>query len=72
MRQFALILLSGLLWTGAALAQSENSGQTVNPASRPSPAEQQAVVQNLKDVHFAFDSYDLTPEDQEILDQNAA
>jgi|SRR5215469_207887 len=72
MRQFALILLSGLLWMGAALAQTENSGQTVNPASRPSPAERQAVVENLKDIHFAFDRYDLTPEDQQILDQNAA
>jgi peptidoglycan-associated lipoprotein len=72
MRQFALILLSGLLWIGTGLAQSE-SGQTVNPsASRPSPAVQQAVGENLKDIHFDFDMYELTPEAQQILDQNAA
>jgi len=73
MRQFAFILLSGLLWISPALAQSESSTQTANPpASRPSPAVQQGVDENLKDVHFAFDSYDLTPEGHAILEQNAA
>ena len=73
MHQFAFTLLSGLLWISPAWAQSDNSQQTANPpASQPSSAEQQAVGENLKDVHFAFDRYDLTPEDQEILDQNAA
>ena len=73
MRQFVLFLLSGLLSIGAARAQSENSRETANsPDSRPNPAVQQGVAENLKDIHFAFDSYDLTPEDQEILQQNAA
>lgn len=73
MRHIILILLSGLLGMGAAWAQSENSPQTANPqASQPSPVEQQGVQQNLKDVHFAFDRYDLTPEDHAILEQNAA
>ena len=73
MRQCVLIVLSGLLGMGAALAQSQNSPQTANsPASQPSPAQQQAVAQNLKDVHFDFDRYDLTPEAQQILEQNAA
>ena len=73
MYQLVLILLSGLLGIGAAWAQSDSSRETANaPVSRPTPAVQQGVAQNLKDVHFAFDSYDLTPEDQEILQQNAA
>lgn len=73
MRHIILILLSALLGMGAAWAQSENSPQTANPqASQPSPVEQQGVQQNLKDVHFAFDRYDLTPEDHAILEQNAA
>src|SRR5262249_22539808 len=73
MRQCVLIVLSGLLGIGAALAQTESSRETANaPASQPSPAEQQAVTQNLKDIHFDFDRYELTPEAQEILKQNAA
>lgn len=73
MRQCVLIALSVLLGIGAALAQSENARETANsPASQPSPAVQQGVTQNLKDVHFAFDRYDLTPEAHEILEQNAA
>src|SRR5215469_4612469 len=73
MRQFALILLSGLLGIGAAWAQSDTSREAANStASRPNPTVQQGVAENLKDIRFAFDSYELTPENQEILQQNAA
>lgn len=73
MRPCVLIVLSGLLGIGTALAQSENSREAANsPASQPSPAVQQAVTENLKDVHFAFDRYDLTPEAHAVLEQNAA
>lgn len=73
MRQFVLILLSGLLWIGVAWAQSENTGTTANSsAARPSPDVRQGVAENLKDVHFDFDRYDLTPENRQILEQNAA
>ena len=65
MRQGAFILSCALLWIGTAWGQSSS-------ASRPSPAQKQDVQQNLKDVHFSFDRYDLTPEDQQILEQNAA
>lgn len=73
MRELVLMLLFGWLGMGAAWAQSDNSREAANsPASRPNPAVQQGVAENLKDIHFAFDSYELTPEDQEILQQNAA
>ena len=70
MRQGALILSCALLLTGAGWAQSANSGESAT-ASQPSPAQQQGVNQNLKDVNFAFDQYDLTPEAHQILEQNA-
>ncbi|MBI2525529.1 MAG: peptidoglycan-associated lipoprotein Pal [Candidatus Rokubacteria bacterium] len=41
------------------------------PATPPRPAEF-AETPNLKDIHFAFDKYDIRPEDAKILDSNAA
>ena len=37
----------------------------------PSPSQQQEVEQNLKDVLFAFDRYDLTAADQQQLKAGA-
>ena len=39
--------------------------------SQPSRAEQQAVKQNLKDVRFAFDRYDLDDQARQTLEENA-
>lgn len=74
MRQVVVVFLTGLLWSSAAIAQSASSpapDQASAATSQPSPQQQQAVEQNLKDVHFAFDQYDLTPEDHQILQANA-
>jgi outer membrane protein OmpA-like peptidoglycan-associated protein len=38
---------------------------------RQTPAQQQEVQQNLKDVHFAFDQYDLTSDDRQSLESTA-
>ena len=41
------------------------------PAARPSPKEFMANAA-LKDIFFAFDKYDIRPEDAKTLDANAA
>src|SRR5207249_7694148 len=38
---------------------------TVPQASIPRPAQEQTVEQNVQDIHFAFDRYDITPERSE-------
>jgi peptidoglycan-associated lipoprotein len=44
---------------------------TVAPAARPAPSEFKAD-DNLKDVFFDFDKYDVRPTDAKILDANAS
>ncbi|OGL00525.1 MAG: peptidoglycan-associated lipoprotein [Candidatus Rokubacteria bacterium RIFCSPHIGHO2_12_FULL_73_22] len=39
--------------------------------ARPSPKEFTAIA-DLKDIHFAFDKYDIRPGDAKVLDANAA
>jgi peptidoglycan-associated lipoprotein len=70
MRQLVVVFLGGLLWSASALAQLSNAPM-YTPAPQPSANQQQGVEQNLKDVHFAFDQYELTPEDHHILQQDA-
>jgi outer membrane protein OmpA-like peptidoglycan-associated protein len=73
MRQVLLVSLAFCFLTGLAFAQSANpptpsDQQSVNPRyAPPSSAQTQDVEQNLKPVYFAFDRYDLTPEDQQTL-----
>ena len=55
--------------------QSTNSQQlnitmTRSPV-QPSSSEQQDVKQNLKDLHFGFDRYDLDDQAQQTLKENA-
>ena len=86
MSRFFLALVAGIALTGGAYAQtSTQSSQqqvttqqttTLNVSmtrsnAQPSPAEQQEVKQNLKDVHFAFDRYDLDDQNRQILQENA-
>src|SRR5262245_13503965 len=45
---------------------------TMTPSTtQPSAAEQQEVKENLKDVHFAFDQYDLDDQARQTLEENA-
>ena len=37
----------------------------------PSSGKQQELQQNVHDVHFAFDRYDLSPEDRQALETDA-
>lgn len=73
MRRFVIFVSTLCLCAGAAFAQSAaaaNSDQQ-SSAAEPSPHVQQAVTQNLKDIHFDFDKADLRDEDRQILQQNA-
>jgi peptidoglycan-associated lipoprotein len=76
MRQFLFAVVFAFL-AGAVFAQSPNqqnsSDQSVSaPAYAPPTAtQQQEIQQNLKDVHFAFDRSDLTPEGQQSLQESA-
>jgi peptidoglycan-associated lipoprotein len=46
-------------------------GGTATPAERPSPQEFRAE-ENLKDIFFDFDKYDIRPGDAKVLDSNAS
>jgi peptidoglycan-associated lipoprotein len=54
--------------SGAGAATATPS--TAAPAARPSPAEFTAT-ENLRDVYFDFDKYDIRPPDAKTLDTNA-
>ncbi len=76
MRQVLIAAVIATLSTGAAFAQSSGQQSLSESASAPpyalaTPAQQQEVQQNLKDVHFDFDRYDLRPDDQQALQQSA-
>lgn len=69
----SLVILFGF---GSAFAQSNAPDMSVATQGRPSAsfptqAQQQDIQQNLKDVFFDFDSYDLRPQDQATLQTNA-
>lgn len=84
MTRLSLSLLLGILLVGMALGQSaqeqsatqQNVSQQLNitmtrSTVAPSPAEKQEVKQNLEDVHFAFDRYDLDDQAKHTLQANA-
>jgi len=72
-----------ILFAASAVAQSqlasrssigvaiEGSGPAGSTAIPPSPSEQRAVQQNVKDIHFDFDRAELRPEDQATLQSDA-
>ena len=68
MRQFVLTIAAAVLCAGTAIAQS---GRLPQPTSPNNSVQQQAVEQNLKDVRFAFDSYELSDEARKTLQANA-
>jgi peptidoglycan-associated lipoprotein len=67
---FCLLTVSGF---GQSADQQTGSEQPVvaPPYRRPTAAQKQDLEQSLKPVHFAFDRYDLTPEDQQTLQADA-
>jgi len=77
MRHVLVSFVAGIFFMGAAFAQSTNQPNTSEqqvvavPYAPPTPAQQQEVQQNLKDVHFAFDQYDLTSGDRQSLEATA-
>jgi peptidoglycan-associated lipoprotein len=77
MRHVLVIAVAAISLMGAAFAQSTNQQNTSEqqaeavPYTPPTPAQQQEVQQNLKDVHFAFDQYDLTSDDRQNLQLTA-
>jgi peptidoglycan-associated lipoprotein len=64
----AIIVLLGV---GPAFAQSNASNENAPAPSLPSQDQKQNVEQNLKDVHFDFDSSDLRPQDRAALQSDA-
>ena len=77
MRHVLFIAVATIVLMAAAFAQSTNQQNTSEqqavavPYTPPTPAQQQEVQQNLKDVHFAFDQYDLTSDDRQSLESTA-
>jgi outer membrane protein OmpA-like peptidoglycan-associated protein len=77
MRQVFFVAIASTLLIGIVFAQSANpqgsSDQPsgVPPYSPPTPLQKQVVQQNLRDMHFDFDRYDLTPADRQALEASA-
>jgi len=77
MRHALFITVATIVLMGAAFGQSTNQQNTSEqqagavPYTPPTVAQEQEVQQNLKDVHFAFDQYDLTSDDRQSLESTA-
>lgn len=76
MRHLLIVVLAAVALMGIAFAQSADQQNTSEragavPYTPPTPAQQQEVQNNLKDVHFAFDQYDLTSDDRQSLEATA-
>jgi peptidoglycan-associated lipoprotein len=76
MRRFIIMLACGMLWSAAALAQSASAASSDQQAgsissAKSNPAQQPAVEENLKDVHFDFDRAELTDSDRQVIQANA-
>jgi outer membrane protein OmpA-like peptidoglycan-associated protein len=77
MRQLVFLAVAILSVSGAAFAQSANARGTSDqqagtpPYTPATTAQNQEIQQNLKDVHFAFDRYDLSDQDRQTLIANA-
>ena len=54
-----------------SMTPSPAAPSTASPTSPPAPSEFRAT-DNLKDVFFDFDKYDIRPNDAKMLDTNAA
>jgi outer membrane protein OmpA-like peptidoglycan-associated protein len=77
MRRLIVTAVASMCCLGAAFAQSTNQPNTPDqqaaavPYTPPTPAQQQEVQQNLKDVHFEFDRSELNQGDHQSLQETA-
>ncbi|MGH9514317.1 MAG: OmpA family protein [Terriglobales bacterium] len=77
MRYMIFSVIASICLTAAAFAQAAGEQNTAGqpaaavPYTPPTPAQKQDVEQGLKDVHFAFDKYDLTDQDRQALSADA-
>src|SRR5579864_2036116 len=77
MRYMLFVTLVSILLIAVAMAQVPTPHPTADqqsgiPAYQPPTATQeQDIHQSLKDVHFAFDRYDLTQDDEQSLEAAA-
>src|SRR5579871_3139708 len=76
MRHLLIVAVASVALMGTAFAQSADQQNTSEragavPYTPVTPAQQQEIQNNLKDVHFAFDQYDLTSDDRQSLESTA-
>jgi outer membrane protein OmpA-like peptidoglycan-associated protein len=77
MRRLLVTAVASMCCLGAVFAQSTNQPNTPDqqaaaiPYTPPTPAQQQEVQQNLKDVHFEFDRSELNQGDHQSLQETA-
>ena len=76
MRHLLIVAVASVALMGTAFAQSADQQNTSEragavPYTPLTPAQQQEIQNNLKDVRFAFDQYDLTSEDRQSLESTA-
>ncbi|MBV9181592.1 MAG: OmpA family protein [Acidobacteria bacterium] len=64
-RHVLIVALVFALRAGSVVAQSNR------PYSAPNRAQQQELEQNLQDVRFEFDHYDLSPQGRQALESDA-
>lgn len=57
--------------TAAASAEPPDEG-VLTPTGSPPPPQEFVPAARLADVHFAFDAHEIGPEDEPVLDGNAA
>lgn len=77
MRHMVLVVSVFICLMGTVFAQSVSQQSTAEQPTAavaytpPTPAQKQDIEQGLKDVHFAFDQYDLTDQDRQTLTADA-
>jgi len=77
MRYMLFVTLVSILLIAVAMAQVPTPHPTADQQSGipayqpPTGTQEQDIHQSLKDVHFAFDRYDLTQDDQQSLEAAA-
>ena len=77
MRHTVLVMTALMCLISAGSGQSASQQSAAEqptaavPYTPPTPAQKQDIEQGLKDVHFAFDQYDLTDQDRQTLTADA-
>ena len=75
MRHIPSVAVVAISLVAGAFAQSSNASssnsQSAPAYQQPTQQQEQDIQNNLKDVHFAFDQYELTAEDRQSLEATA-